>query len=91
MVLEIDVQGARQVREALPDARLVFIEPPSFDALAERLAARGSDSPDQIERAWPRRARRSRRRGSSTTGWSTTISSAPSGSSPSLAASMWAQ
>ena len=50
IVLEIDVQGARQVRETLPDARLVFIEPPSFDALVERLAARGSDSPMQIER-----------------------------------------
>jgi guanylate kinase len=50
IVLEIDVQGARQVRESLPDARLVFIEPPSFADLAERLAGRGSDSPGQIER-----------------------------------------
>jgi guanylate kinase len=50
IVLEIDVQGARQVREALSDAALVFIEPPSFEALVERLAARGSDSPEQIER-----------------------------------------
>jgi guanylate kinase len=50
IVLEIDVQGARQVRETLPDATRVFIEPPSFEALVERLTERGSDSPEQIER-----------------------------------------
>ena len=50
IVLEIDVQGARQVRERLPEAKLVFIEPPSFDDLERRLAARASDQPDQIER-----------------------------------------
>ena len=50
VVLEIDVQGARQVRETLPEAIRVFIEPPSPEALAERLAARGSDSPAEIER-----------------------------------------
>jgi guanylate kinase len=50
IVLEIDVQGARQVRERLPDAKLIFIEPPSFEDLQRRLAARASDHPEQIER-----------------------------------------
>ena len=50
IVLEIDVQGARQVRETLPEATRVFVEPPSFEALVERLTERGSDSPEQIER-----------------------------------------
>jgi guanylate kinase len=50
IVLEIDVQGARQVRETLPEAVLIFIEPPSFEDLERRLAGRGSDRPEQIER-----------------------------------------
>ena len=50
IVLEIDVQGARQVRETIPEAMRIFIEPPSFEALVERLTERGSDSPEQIER-----------------------------------------
>jgi guanylate kinase len=50
IVLEIDLQGARQVREALPEATQVFVAPPSFEDLRERLEARGSDSPQQIER-----------------------------------------
>jgi guanylate kinase len=50
IVLEIDVQGARQVRERLPEAKLIFIEPPSFEDLERRLAARASDQPAQIER-----------------------------------------
>jgi guanylate kinase len=49
VVLEIEVQGARQVREAMPDALQVFIAPPSIDALRARLVGRGTDSPDQIE------------------------------------------
>jgi len=44
------VQGARQVHERLPNAKRIFIDPPSFDVLVERLMHRGSDSPEQIER-----------------------------------------
>jgi guanylate kinase len=50
LVLEIEVQGARQVRERVPEAVSVFIAPPSPDALRERLVGRGSDSPEQVER-----------------------------------------
>jgi guanylate kinase len=49
VVLEIEVQGARQVRAALPDAVQVFIAPPSLDALRARLVGRGTDDPEQIE------------------------------------------
>jgi guanylate kinase len=50
LVLEIEVQGARQVRERVPEATSVFIAPPSSEALRERLIGRGSDAPEQIER-----------------------------------------
>jgi guanylate kinase len=49
IVPEIDLQGARQVREALPEAVQVFIEPPSLDDLRARLEQRGSDAPEQIK------------------------------------------
>ena len=49
VVLEIEVQGARQVRERVPDAISVFIAPPSEEALRTRLVGRGSDEPEQIE------------------------------------------
>jgi guanylate kinase len=49
VVLEIEVQGARQVREAIPDATAVFIAPPSLDALRARLIGRGTDTPDQVD------------------------------------------
>jgi guanylate kinase len=48
IVLEIDLQGARQVRETLPEARQVFIAPPSLEALEERLRSRGANTPEQI-------------------------------------------
>jgi guanylate kinase len=50
VVLEIEVQGARQVRETLPDAVQIFIRPPSDDALRERLIGRGTDDAEQVER-----------------------------------------
>ena len=49
VVLEIEVQGARQVREAMPDAVTVFIAPPSLEALRPRLIGRGTDAPAQVE------------------------------------------
>jgi guanylate kinase len=49
VVLEIEVQGARQVREAMPEAVQVFIAPPSPDALRERLVGRGTDTPEDVE------------------------------------------
>ena len=50
VVLEIEVQGARQVREAMPEAIQIFIEPPDGDALKDRLVGRGTDEPDAIAR-----------------------------------------
>jgi guanylate kinase len=50
VVLEIEVQGARQVRERRPDAVLVFVAPPAPDVLRERLEGRGTDTPEQIDR-----------------------------------------
>jgi guanylate kinase len=49
VVLEIEVQGARQVRAAMPEAVLVFIAPPDPAALRERLERRGTDDPDAID------------------------------------------
>lgn len=49
VLLEIDLQGARQVREAAPDANLVFLLPPSWDELVQRLVGRGTE--DSEERA----------------------------------------
>lgn len=49
VILEIDWQGARQVREQMPDSCGIFILPPSREALRQRLANRGQDSLDVIE------------------------------------------
>jgi guanylate kinase len=49
VVLEIEVQGARQVREAMPDAVQIFIAPPSEEALRARLVGRGTDPPEDVE------------------------------------------
>jgi guanylate kinase len=50
VVLEIEVQGARQVRAAMPEAVQVFIAPPSLQALRARLIGRGTDDPAEVER-----------------------------------------
>jgi guanylate kinase len=50
VILEIDWQGARQVRAALPGCRTIFILPPSREALRQRLTGRGTDSQTVIER-----------------------------------------
>jgi len=49
VILEIDVQGAAQVRKSLPEASSIFILPPSFEVLAERLIGRGTDSEEVIQ------------------------------------------
>lgn len=48
VVLEIEVQGARQVREAMPEAVQVFIAPPAESALRTRLVTRGTDTPEAV-------------------------------------------
>lgn len=50
VVLEIDLQGARQVRQSYPDAQQIFLEPPSWDELVRRLVGRGTETPEQQER-----------------------------------------
>ena len=47
-LLEIDVKGARQIRDAYPDAVLIFLAPPSMDELERRLRGRGTESEDRI-------------------------------------------
>ena len=47
VLLEIEIAGARQIRKAEPEALLIFISPPSWDDLVERLTARGTDSPER--------------------------------------------
>ena len=49
-LLEIDIEGARQVRQAVPDALLVFLAPPSWDELVRRLSGRGTEPPEVIAR-----------------------------------------
>jgi guanylate kinase len=50
VVLEIEVQGARQVRASVPDAVQVFIAPPTLQELRTRLIGRGTDDPEGVER-----------------------------------------
>ncbi|MCU7703945.1 guanylate kinase [Streptomyces albidoflavus] len=50
VLLEIDLQGARQVKESMADAQLVFLAPPSWEELVRRLTGRGTESVEVIER-----------------------------------------
>ncbi len=50
VLLEIDLQGARLVRESMAEAQLVFLAPPSWDELVRRLTGRGTEAPEVIER-----------------------------------------
>ena len=50
VLLELDQQGARQVHAARPEARMVFLAPPSRDDLVERLAMRGTEGPEERQR-----------------------------------------
>ena len=49
MLLEIELEGARQVRRAMPEATLVFLAPPSWEVLAARLAGRGTEPEDVVQ------------------------------------------
>lgn len=50
VILEIDTKGAAQVRRLMPQAVLIFLEPPSPEELLRRLQTRGTDSPEEIAR-----------------------------------------
>jgi guanylate kinase len=49
-LLEIDLEGARQVRQSMPGARLVFLAPPSWEELVRRLTGRGTEPPEVVQR-----------------------------------------
>ncbi|QIS20794.1 guanylate kinase [Nocardia terpenica] len=50
VLVEVDLEGARSIRKEIPAALLVFLAPPSWDELVARLTARGTESPEVIER-----------------------------------------
>jgi guanylate kinase len=50
VILEIDIQGARQVRKTMPEAKFIFIGPPSWDELVRRLTGRGTESAGEQEK-----------------------------------------
>ena len=61
-MLEIDLQGARQVRETMPEALFVFLKPPSWDELVRRLVGRGTEDAAERERRLATARRRTGRR-----------------------------
>ncbi len=79
-MLEIDLQGARQVRETMPEALFVFLAPPSWDELVRRLVGRGTEGRPSGSAGWPPPGRSWRRRPSSIAPSSTTKFSLPPGS-----------
>jgi guanylate kinase len=50
VLLEIELEGARQVRRAMPEALLVFLEPPNWEELRQRLVGRGTEPPEVVAR-----------------------------------------
>ena len=48
VLLEIEIDGARQVKRAMPEAVMVFLQPPSMSELESRITNRGTDSPERI-------------------------------------------
>ena len=50
VLLEIDLQGARSIRQAMPEAQFVFLAPPSWDEMVHRLVGRGTETPEQQQR-----------------------------------------
>ncbi|MDO5031517.1 guanylate kinase [Corynebacterium sp.] len=50
VLVEVDLEGARNVKAALPEAETVFLAPPSWDVLVERLTGRGTEPQDVIDR-----------------------------------------
>lgn len=50
LILEIDIQGALQVKKKIPEAVLIFIAPPSITELESRLISRGTDAPEEIQK-----------------------------------------
>ena len=50
VLVEVDLAGARNIKRLLPEARTVFLAPPSWDVLVQRLTGRGTETPEVIER-----------------------------------------
>ena len=50
MLIEVDLAGARAVKQAMPEALTVFLAPPSWEALESRLTGRGTETPEAMER-----------------------------------------
>jgi guanylate kinase len=48
IILEIDIQGAKQVKDSMPEANLIFIAPPSLEELQRRLVGRGTETPEEV-------------------------------------------